>query len=50
MEWGWWVAKTKTKTKKVTFLIGCDATKWMDGTECAKVWGKKGRVWRKRGE
>ena len=30
-------------------VIGCDATRWIHGTGFEKVWGKKGRVWRKRG-
>lgn len=35
----------KNKEQKSHFFkIGCDATKWMDGTGCAKVWGKKKRV------
>lgn len=48
LEWGCRVAKTKTVA---FFLLRCDATKkLMDDTRCAKVWGKKGRVWRKREE
>ena len=46
---GWKLAETKT-IKVISIKIGCDATKWMDRAWCAKVWGKKGRVWRKRGE